>query len=228
VGGVHDVRLSSFLLTHASSAHYTSTPVMNEPEAPELEMSAALVEKLVGNHREFLAFLERRLGNRAEAEDILQEAFVKGVERAGSVRDGESVVAWFYRTLRNAVIDHHRRRGAASRAMDAFARELGDPVEPPAELEETVCACVRILSETLKSEYADALRRIDVEGMSVQAYALEIGIEPNNAAVRVHRAREALRKRVTSSCGTCVEHGCLDCTCGRVSRMAPSACPPVR
>jgi RNA polymerase sigma-70 factor (ECF subfamily) len=97
--------------------------------------------------------------------------------------------------------------------MEAFARELDDPVEPPVEMKETVCACVRSLSETLKSEYADALRRIDVEGASVQDYAAEIGIEPNNAAVRVHRARAALRKRVTSSCGTCAEHGCLDCTC---------------
>ncbi len=186
---------------------------MSDPDSREAGLSAAIVEKLVSNHREFLAFLERRLGNRAEAEDILQTAFVKGVERAESVRDGESVVAWFYRTLRNAVVDHHRRRGAASRAMDAFARELDEAVEPPREVKETVCACVRGLSETLKSEYAEALRRIDVEGMSVQAYAAEIGIEPNNAAVRVHRARAALRKRVTSSCGTCAEHGCLDCSC---------------
>jgi len=186
---------------------------MSEPDAPELALSAPLVEKLVSNHRQFLGFLERRIGNRADAEDILQDAFVKGIERAGSVRDGESVVAWFYRALRNAVIDHHRRRGAAGRAMDAFARELDDPVELPAEIKETVCACVKSLSETLKPEYAHALRRIDVEGASVQAYAAEIGIEPNNAGVRVHRAREALRKRVTTSCGTCAEHGCLDCTC---------------
>jgi RNA polymerase sigma factor (sigma-70 family) len=175
--------------------------------------SAAVVEKLVGNHRDFLRFLERRVANRAEAEDILQEAFVKGMERASSVRDEESVVAWFYRTLRNTVIDHHRRRGAAGRAMDAFARELDLAVEPPADVKETVCACVRALSETLKPEYGEAIRRIDVDGMSVQAYAAEIGIDPNNAGVRVHRARQALRKSVRASCGTCADHGCLDCTC---------------
>src|SRR5205823_6487480 len=99
--------------------------------------------------------------------------------------------------------------GAAGRAMDAFARELGGTVEPPVELERTVCACVRSLSDTLKAEYADALRRIDVDGMTVKDYAAAVGIEPNNAAVRVHRAREALRKRVAIACGTCAEHGCL-------------------
>jgi RNA polymerase sigma-70 factor (ECF subfamily) len=186
---------------------------MPETDFAETPMSAAILDRLVGNHREFLGFLERRLGNRAEAEDILQEAFVKGVERADSVRDGESVVAWFYRTLRNAVIDHHRRRGAAGRALDAFARELEEAVEPLADLTHSVCECVRSLSSTLKPEYAEALQRIDVEGMSVHGYAAEIGIEANNAGVRVYRAREALRKRVKTSCGTCAEHGCLDCTC---------------
>jgi RNA polymerase sigma factor (sigma-70 family) len=185
------------------------------PDADPIEptLTPAVLDRLVGNHREFLGFLERRLGNRAEAEDILQEAFVKGVERADSVRDGESTVAWFYRTLRNAVIDHHRRRGARGRAMEAFARELEEAIEPIADVHDSVCACVRSLSDTLKPEYAEALRRIDVEGMSVQGYAAEIGIEANNAGVRVHRAREALRKRLKASCGTCADHGCLDCTC---------------
>ena len=199
-------------LTHVSFSHYTS-PRMPDPDPVESSPSAAIVEKLVDNHRDFLAFLERRVGSRAEAEDILQEAFVKGVARAESVRDEESAVAWFYRALRNAVVDHRRRRGAAGRAMDAFARELGEAVEPAKDVVESVCACVRSLSDTLKPEYGDALRRIDVEGMSVQAYAAEIGIAANNAAVRVHRAREALRNRVKASCGTCAEHGCLDCTC---------------
>jgi RNA polymerase sigma-70 factor (ECF subfamily) len=184
---------------------------MNDEAEPPL--SGAAIAKLVGNHRDFLRFLERRVGTRAEAEDILQQAFVKGVEHADQVRDGESIVAWFYRTLRNAVIDHHRRRGAAGRAMDAFAREL-ESAEPAAEVKDAVCACVRTLSDTLKPEYAEALRRIEVDGMSVQGYAAEAGIQPNNAAVRVHRAREALRRRVMASCGTCAEHGCLNCTCG--------------
>jgi RNA polymerase sigma factor (sigma-70 family) len=187
---------------------------MPESDAIELPLSApAVVDKLVGNHREFLRFLERRVGSRAEAEDILQEAFVKGVERGDSLRDGESAVAWFYRILRNALIDRYRRGGSAARALQAFVHEIDGAAEPAADMQNAVCACVRSLSDTLKPEYAQALQRIDVDGLSVQGYAAELGIQANNAAVRVHRAREALRKRVIASCGTCAEHGCLDCTC---------------
>ena len=63
---------------------------------------------LVENHRSFLRFLEHRVGSREVAEDILQTAFGRAVDHAGELRD-ESVVAWFYRVLRNAVTDHFRR-----------------------------------------------------------------------------------------------------------------------
>ena len=125
----------------------------------------------------------------------------------------EAVVAWFYRMLRNAVIDRHRRKGAAARGLESLTREMGDEHTPPREFVETACGCVKQLSDTLKPEYADALNRVEVEGVAVKDYADQVGISANNAAVRVHRAREALKKRVMQSCGTCAEHGCVDCTC---------------
>ena len=59
-------------------------------------MSEEHLNVLVENHRAFLRFLERRLGRRDLAEDILQEAFVRGIGAADSLREGESVVPWFY------------------------------------------------------------------------------------------------------------------------------------
>lgn len=176
-------------------------------------LTEEVIGALVQNHRQFLAFLERRLGDRALAEDILQEAFVRGIDKAGALNDEESAVAWFYRVLRNAVTDHFRRRAASARQLEAFAAEL-EPSTSPVEVQAAVCHCVRELAGTLKPEYAEALRRIEVDGVSVKDYAAEVGISSSNAAVRVFRAREALRKQVKRSCGTCAEHGCLECTCG--------------
>src|SRR5687768_8475758 len=106
--------------------------------------------RLVENHREFLGFLERRLGDRALAEDILQDAFVKSIEKSDEIRDESSSVAWFYRMLRNAVIDHYRRRGTQSRALELLAGEMEDAVEPPPELHDAICGCVARLATTLK------------------------------------------------------------------------------
>jgi RNA polymerase sigma-70 factor (ECF subfamily) len=182
---------------------------------PEAALTPAVVSALVGNHRDFLAFLQKRVGDRALAEDILQEAFVRGLHQLGTLEKEESATAWFYRILRNAVIDHHRRRATVDRKLDSFAAELEQHVEPEGDVRGAVCRCVGQLAGTLKPEYADALRRVEVDGVAVKDYANEIGITSNNAAVRVFRAREALRKQVARSCGTCADHGCLDCTCDK-------------
>ncbi len=174
----------------------------------------AVVDTLVANHRRFLGFLERRTGDRALAEDLLQEAFVRGLERLGTLRADESAVAWFYRSLRNAVVDHHRRRGTAERSLAALARELSAD-GPTGELEQAICRCVGELAKTLKPEYADALRSVELDGVAVKDFAAQRGISASNAGVRVFRAREALRRQVAAACGTCAEHGCFDCRCER-------------
>ena len=188
--------------------------VLQLPDEPIQPTNPEVVRVLVDNHRRFLAFLERRTGDKAVAEDLLQEAFARGVQRLDTLRDDESVIAWFYRVLRNAVIDHRRRQQAASRALEGFSHELQTAAEPAPELREAVCQCVSRLAGTLKPEYAAALLRIEVDGASVKKFADEQGISASNAGVRVFRAREALRRQVLKSCGTCAEHGCLDCTCG--------------
>ena len=176
-------------------------------------MGPELARVLVDNHREFLRFLERRVGRRDLAEDILQEAFARGLDKLATLRDGEAVVPWFYRTLRNATVDHYRRLKVADHALAQFATEVEQAEEPNEMLRDEVCRCVARLAETLKPEYADALRRIEVDGVAVKDFAEETGISPSNAAVRIFRAREALRRQVAASCGTCAEHGCVACTC---------------
>jgi len=177
------------------------------------EESPAPLDLLLENHRAFLQYLERRVGNRELAEDILQDAFVKVMNRPDQVPAEEGVVPWFYRTLRNAAVDRFRRREAAGRAVEAFARELETHARAEPELEAEICACVGRLASTLKAEYAEALQVVDVQGTPVKVFAEQRGLSTSNAGVRLFRAREALKRRVTESCGTCAEHGCQNCTC---------------
>lgn len=171
-----------------------------------------VVETLVANHRQFLAYLERRVESREAAEDILQEAFVRGLD-SPSLRSADSAVGWFYRTLRNAIVDHYRRRGTEAKALAQVAAETDEEVPPEQELRDAICACVTTLLPTLKPEYASAIRRVELDEIAVRDYAAEEQLTPNAASVRLFRAREALKRRVIQSCGTCADHGCVDCRC---------------
>jgi len=194
----------------------------DETSRPAGALAGPEIDVLVANHRDFLRFVERRVGDRATAEEIVQDAFVRSLDRGDEIR--ESVVGWFYRVLRNAVIDRQRRQAVANRRLDQFAAELdsnpGGGEELAGEMAGIACQCVAQLADTLKPEYADALRRIEVDGVAVKDYADTLGISASNAGVRIFRAREALRRQVARSCGTCADHGCLDCTCHATTQPA--------
>ncbi|MBA2303480.1 MAG: sigma-70 family RNA polymerase sigma factor [Acidobacteria bacterium] len=185
---------------------------MNHLHTDEANAPSGAVAVLLENHRAFLGYLERRVGDRALAEDILQEAFARNLDRVDRVAE-KALIPWFYRTLRNATIDQYRRRSSADRALEAFARELEIHDTPPEDVEAEICRCVTRLATTLKPEYAEVLQAIEVDGIPVKTFAERKGLSASNAGVRAFRAREALRKRLFESCGTCADHGCVDCRC---------------
>ena len=195
------------------------------PDAEQAGLSPAALEILVANRGRFLAFLERRVGSRELAEEILQDAFVRGLSRgaAARLRDDESAVAWFYRLLRNAIVDRARHASAEQRTLARVATLADDAgAERDPELVDVICACVGSLLETLEPAQARALRRVELGETSVRDFAVEEGITPGHAAVRLFRARQALRRRVEQSCGSCAEHGCYTCEC-RGEHPAPTA-----
>jgi RNA polymerase sigma-70 factor (ECF subfamily) len=177
------------------------------------QVSGDVLERLLIQREKFLAFLQRRVESREVAEDILQAAFVRGIERGGDLHDDESAVAWFYRMLRNAVIDHYRHRATQDRAAEKWIRELETETKPDAMIQDVACGCVKEALVELKPEYREAIELVDLEDRSLRDLAAMAGIAENNAGVRVHRAREALRRAVRTTCGTCAEHGCVDCRC---------------
>ena len=67
--------------------------------------------------------------------------------------------------------------------------------------------------DTLKPLHAELLRRVDLNGESVQDAAKALKLTPNNASVTLHRARKDLRARLETFCGDCADGACLDCDC---------------
>ncbi|NUP11820.1 MAG: sigma-70 family RNA polymerase sigma factor [Polyangiaceae bacterium] len=196
-----------------SSAHARSVTKSCCANASTKREHANVIAELMGKRAEFVAFVTRQVRDTAHAEDLVQSAFVKASEKIDQLEASESANAWFYRMLRNAIVDDRRRRDVQRRGVDAFAAEQVETVDA-LERAPRVCRCVSRAAESLKPEYEQALRRVEIDESSVKDFASEIGIAANNAAVRVFRAREALKKKVTETCGSCAEGGgCFDCTC---------------
>lgn len=169
-----------------------------------------VTDALLANRSAFKAFLVSRLGNEADAEDVLQNGLVKAIDRSGEIKDDQKAVAWFYQVLRHAVVDHVRSRAAAARRDDAWATSTATLEEDP-EAERHLCACFEKMLPTLKPAQAELLRRVELQGEPVAEAARSLGMTPNHASVALHRARRELRGRLIDFCGDCA---CLDnCEC---------------
>ncbi|MDP3073737.1 MAG: sigma-70 family RNA polymerase sigma factor [Opitutaceae bacterium] len=177
---------------------------------PDSAPAADLTAKLLAHRHAFKAFVASRIGNAADAEDLLQNGLVKALHRADEVKDGEKAVAWFYQLLRNVIIDHVRSRNAATKRDDAWASNAV-ALADDAEAEREICACFEKMLPALKPTHAELLRRVELQGEPVAKAATALGMTPNHASVTLHRARGELRAKLMDFCGDC---RCLDhCEC---------------
>lgn len=177
---------------------------MNEPVAA------------LSQHRDaFMGFLMKRLKSRDEAEDVLQEFCLRVLARKDQLREAERLDGWLYAVLRSALNDHFRKSGRRARLGEALAADPTRPETEPDALEAMghICTCIDGLIPRLRDSDADLIRRVDIEGASRAAVAAELGIGSGALAVRLHRARAALRDRLLNHCGCCCEHGFQDCHC---------------
>lgn len=177
-----------------------------------------VIQRLLENESAFRQFIRRRVGEATLVDDILQQSLTRAVASAHSLHNEESAVAWFYRILRHAVADHYRALGAEVRRNQAILEEStisGDHQEPPLdEVRATACACLHDLLPSLRGNYADLIKRIDLDGESPDLVAKDLKVSRNNLTVRLHRARQSLRASLEDACGICSRHGCLNCVCG--------------
>ena len=176
-------------------------------------MNESSIDSLIASRDRFLTFLRRRVGDADLSEDILQDAFIRAIRAAPELRDQDQLVPWFYRVLRNAAIDSHRRRNASSLHMVEV--ELAETVPAPdEEAAGQMCECFRAILPSLKPEYAELIETLELRQGSTASEATRLQITPTNLKVRRHRARQALRQALEATCRVCAEHHCLDCTCG--------------
>jgi RNA polymerase sigma-70 factor (ECF subfamily) len=176
-------------------------------------MQTEAITGLALQRNQFLHFVQRRVNSPAIAEDIIQSAYIRAIEQAPALRKQEPAVAWFYRILRNAVIDYYRHRAAEDHALEQWAQDLATGVAPDPQTEEIVCGCIDQVLPTLKPSYTEILRSVDLAGQNLESFATKAGISAGNAAVRIHRACQALKKELIRVCSACAKLACANCTC---------------
>jgi RNA polymerase sigma-70 factor (ECF subfamily) len=188
-------------------------PAMREKGTLAVAMdSRAVIDALTGERDRFVRMARSRVVSDADAEDVVHGALVRAAERASQIADPSRLRAWFYRILRRAIVDHHRRRSIELRAVTPDQEPAADDARPH------VCRCALRLLGELRPAYAETVRRLDFDQEPPATVADTLGVTMANLYVRLHRARRALRERVEGHCRVSSIEPCLECTCAAHAR----------
>lgn len=169
---------------------------------------ALVAETLRTSARALRAFVAARVPA-AEVDDVVQVAAVRAVERSGSLKVPERVLPWLYRVHRNVIVDAVRQRGSHERLLD----NVSNAQEPTQPVDRDACSCSLAQMQSLRPAYSAVLELVDVQDASLSEAARALGISINNATVRLHRARRALRDTMSAHCGVQNARDCVTCRC---------------
>jgi RNA polymerase sigma-70 factor, ECF subfamily len=141
-------------------------------------------------------FFRAQLATRADADDLLQETWMRIHRVRQTYRAGEPVLAWFYAIARHVGLDHYRkvRRAAArERKWVEMARLAAEPAVERDRADE-----LEALLQPLTRNQREVIEMLKVAGMSLEEVARATSSSVGAVKQKVHRAYKTLRKRVNA------------------------------
>ena len=150
---------------------------------------------------EIFAYIQTRVGDRCAADDLTQETFLKVQNALAKGTEPEHLRGWLFQIARNAVIDFLKKRPRFVPFEEEHAiskAESQDSVDD--EFRRRLFSYTLNVIETFPIEDREALTLTEIDGLSREELASELGISLTAAKSRVHRARAKLRKTVEECC----------------------------
>jgi RNA polymerase sigma-70 factor (ECF subfamily) len=182
-------------------------------------------------HDRLHRFICSRLPDEDDADDILQDVFLRIHDRLDTVHDARKLEGWVFQIARNCIADYYRAR---RRMVPLYDRSEGDEAQAGDEpgdddaIVQNLAADIREIVLTLPEPYRQALILTEYEGLSQKELADRLGISLSGAKSRVQRARQKIKDALLSCChfefdarGLVYEYRAHCCAC---SDRTPNAC----
>jgi len=171
------------------------------------------------------AFLARRVPAGIDADDLLQEVFVRVIRHLTTLRATERPEAWLFQIARNALRDSLRARQRRDGRTDTLEIDLPDGSDAASlrASEMELAPCLTSMIGRLPEPYRSAIELTSIRGLTQADAAREAGVSLSGMKSRVQRGREQLRQMLVRCCEIQVD------VRGGVSDFhlrSPGACEP--
>ena len=180
-----------------SLANSGSSRTTNQPLKVPAHQVMGTTEVWETFHAQLRAFIGARVGASADADDILQNVFVKIHTHIHTLRKQDRLATWVYQITRNAIIDSYRARHPhQSMPAELGAWDAPQESDPATQIGEYL----RILVNGLAPKYRTAIILAEYNGLTSEELGRRLGLSVSGAKSRLQRARSQLRKQLLDCC----------------------------
>ena len=144
-------------------------------------------------------FINTRVANEQDADDILQEIFMKIHKNIGSLMNENKIHAWIYRITRNTITDYYRKNqnkfevtGIPENLESSSDEELSTNTE--------IASCLKGMINSMPENYKQAIFLTEFQNMTQKELSEKMGISISGAKSRVQRARKMLKEMLLACC----------------------------
>lgn len=137
-----------------------------------------------------LAFVRKRVADRALAQDVVQDVFLQFHKHGSEIRDPEKLNGWIFRVAQNRIVDFYRDQ----RRTDAIIPETAGEEDNP--YNHCMSNCLKDEARSLPEKYRTAFELSELKNVPQTVIAKEMGLSYSGLKSRVQRARELLRMRL--------------------------------
>ncbi len=144
-------------------------------------------------------FIRKRVANEQDADDILQEVFVKIQNSIISLMDDNKVHAWIYRITRNTIADYYRK-AHSNIEISELSEDLLSAAEEELTANAEIASCLKVMVDSLPETYKQAILMTEFQDMTQRELSEKLGISVSGAKSRVQRARKMLKEMLLGCC----------------------------
>ncbi len=149
-------------------------------------------------HDQLLDFIRKRVKDHADADDILQEVFIKILSKIDTLKESDKLKNWLFQITRNTIIDHYRQQ-QKGKNIESSLNFFEDDQDENTSMKAAE-GWIGLYIDGLPDNYRDAVIMSELNGLSINEIAKNLDLSYTNARARVHRGRQALKKNLTDCC----------------------------
>lgn len=151
-------------------------------------------------HSDLLSYVKSKVRSREDAEDILQNVFVKISSGINKLDEDVKLKNWIFTITRNTIIDYYRVN--ANKKKFAVSEELDDQIAEVEEMDQTkgLDQCMGSMIRLLPDEYRDIIVESEIKGVKQKDLADKYGMAYPSMRSKVQRGRERLKQLFHNCC----------------------------